>query len=67
VKLAEAYGLPAYRAGDEAAFGAALEGALGDIAGGRAALIEALIGQDERVLPMVPGGRPIDDQVLEGT
>ena len=67
VKLAEAYGLTGYRAGDEAAFSAALEGALGDIAGGRAALIEALIDQDERVLPMVPGGKPIDEQILEGT
>ena len=67
VKLAEAYDATGYRAGDEAAFSAVLEKALKDIAGGRPALIEALIDQDERVLPMVPGGKPIDEQILDGT
>jgi acetolactate synthase-1/2/3 large subunit len=64
VKLAEAYGLPAYRAGSEAAFKAALDQALKDIASGSAALIEAILDQDEKVLPMVPGGRPIDEQIM---
>ena len=64
VKLAEAYGLAGYRAGDEAAFTAALERALADIARGTAALIDAQIDQDEKVLPMVPGGKAIDEQIL---
>ncbi|MDR3145347.1 MAG: biosynthetic-type acetolactate synthase large subunit [Treponema sp.] len=64
VKLADAYGLPGYRAADDASFGAALDGAMKDIAGGRASLIEALLDQDEMVLPMVPGGKPIDEQIL---
>jgi acetolactate synthase-1/2/3 large subunit len=64
IKLAGAYGLPAYRAGNESSFKAALGKAMEDIAGGKAALIEALIDRDERVLPMVPGGKPIDEQIL---
>jgi acetolactate synthase-1/2/3 large subunit len=64
VKLAEAYGLSGYRAADEAAFKEALARALADIAQGKAALIDALIDQDEKVLPMVPGGRAIDEQIL---
>ncbi|MDR2743113.1 MAG: biosynthetic-type acetolactate synthase large subunit [Treponema sp.] len=64
VKLADAYGLPGYRAADETAFTSALERALKDIAGGSAAIIEAIIDQDEKVLPMVPGGRPIDEQIM---
>ncbi|MDR3276389.1 MAG: biosynthetic-type acetolactate synthase large subunit [Treponema sp.] len=64
VKLAEAYGLAGYRAGDEASFTAALDRALGDIAAGGPALIEARIDQNEMVLPMVPGGKPIDEMIL---
>ncbi|MDR2245959.1 MAG: biosynthetic-type acetolactate synthase large subunit [Treponema sp.] len=64
VKLAEAYGLPGYRAGDEAAFASALDQALADVAGGSAAVVEAAVDQDEKVLPMVPGGRPIDEQIM---
>jgi acetolactate synthase-1/2/3 large subunit len=64
VKLAEAYGLPGYRADGEAAFKTALDQALKDIASGSSALIEAVLDQDEKVLPMVPGGRPIDEQIM---
>ncbi|MDR1319453.1 MAG: biosynthetic-type acetolactate synthase large subunit [Treponema sp.] len=64
VKLAGAYDVPGYRAGDEISFQAALEKAEKDLAAGRPALIEALIDKDERVLPMVPGGRPIDEQIF---
>jgi acetolactate synthase-1/2/3 large subunit len=64
VKLAGAYGLPGFRAHDDAAFGAALEEAMKSIDGGQAALIEAILDQDEMVLPMVPGGKPIDEQIL---
>ncbi|MDR2631377.1 MAG: biosynthetic-type acetolactate synthase large subunit [Spirochaetaceae bacterium] len=64
IKLAEAYGLSGYRADNEDSFRAALDRALGELAQGRAVLIDAHIDQDEKVLPMVPGGKPIDEQIL---
>jgi acetolactate synthase-1/2/3 large subunit len=65
VKLAAAYGFSsALRAETETAFTAALEAARKELAAGRPALIEACIDPDERVLPMVPGGKPIDEQIL---
>jgi acetolactate synthase-1/2/3 large subunit len=64
VKLADAYGLAGYRATDEASFAAALEKALAVVAKGGPALIEAVIDSDEQVLPMVPGGKAIDEQIL---
>ena len=64
VKLAEAYGVAGFRAENEAAFGAALDAAREILAAGRAALIEARIDRDEMVLPMVPGGKPIDEQIV---
>jgi acetolactate synthase-1/2/3 large subunit len=64
VKLAEAYGVSGRRAGDEASFAAALDQGLGETAAGRPALIEAVIDTDERVLPMVPGGKPVDEQIM---
>jgi acetolactate synthase-1/2/3 large subunit len=64
VKLAGAYGIPAYRAPDRPSFLAALDSALKDLASGRAAVIDVQIDKDEKVLPMVPSGRPIDEQIL---
>ena len=64
IKLGEAYGVSGYRAGDEASFSAALDEGLKLIHSGRPALIEALIDTDERVLPMVPGGKPVDEQIM---
>jgi acetolactate synthase-1/2/3 large subunit len=64
VKLARAYGLPGYRADTEADFQAALDQAMEDLSSGGPALIEALIDRDEKVLPMVPGGKPLDEQIL---
>jgi acetolactate synthase-1/2/3 large subunit len=64
VKLTDAYGLPAYRAGDRFSFLEALNSAAKDLSAGRAAVIDALIDRDEKVLPMVPSGRPIDEQIL---
>lgn len=64
VKLADAYGLKGYRAGDGPAFLDALGKAVADIRQGTAALIDARIHRDELVLPMVPGGKPIDEQIL---
>jgi acetolactate synthase-1/2/3 large subunit len=63
-KLAEAYGLSGYRANDETSFKEALEKGLRDNKMGKTAIINAIIDKDEHVLPMVPGGRAIDDQIL---
>jgi acetolactate synthase-1/2/3 large subunit len=63
VKLAGAYGVPAYRADSGTSLRKALDMALADLNKGRPALVEAVIDRDERVLPMVPGGTPIDEQI----
>ncbi|MCA1950113.1 MAG: biosynthetic-type acetolactate synthase large subunit [Treponema sp.] len=63
-KLAAAYGLAGFRAESEAQFMEVLDKALAEIKEGRAALIEAVIDMDEQVLPMVPGGKAIDDMIL---
>jgi len=62
LKLADAYGLPAWRAGTEGEFTAALNEALSER---RPALIECIIESDEDVLPIVPSGKPIEEQILE--
>jgi len=64
VKLADAYNVPAYRAADEASFLDALRKGITHNSTGKPALIEAIIDQDERVLPFVPGGKPIDEQIM---
>jgi acetolactate synthase-1/2/3 large subunit len=64
LKLGEAYGVSGRRAGDEASFVSALEDSLAELDAGRPARIEALIDTDERVLPMVPGGKPVDEQIM---
>jgi acetolactate synthase-1/2/3 large subunit len=64
IKLAEAYGLAGYTAIDEAEFKEALAKGLKDNATGRTAIINAIIDKDENVLPMVPGGKAIDEQIL---
>jgi acetolactate synthase-1/2/3 large subunit len=64
IKLGEAYGVSGRRAGDEASFLSALEESVKVLRSGRPALIEALIDTDERVLPMVPGGKPVDEQIM---
>jgi acetolactate synthase-1/2/3 large subunit len=63
-KLAAAYDAAGYDAASEAEFTAALHSALNDIAAGKTALINARIDVDEQVLPMVPGGKPIDEQII---
>jgi acetolactate synthase-1/2/3 large subunit len=62
--LAAAYGIPAYRAASEADYISALDAALDETAKGSSAFIEVAINKDEVVLPMVPGGRPVDEQIL---
>jgi len=63
IKLAEAYGIPGYKAEDRNSFQKALEAAAAELAGGKAVLIEVRIDRDENVLPMVPSGKPIDEQI----
>lgn len=60
--LADAYGIPSYKAQSEAEFEHAFSQAL-SLAG--PILINARINIDERVLPMVPAGKPIDELILE--
>lgn len=62
VKLAEAYAIRGYRAKDESEFKAAFDDAIRER---RSALIECRIDLDEMVLPMVPGGKPVDDPIME--
>ncbi|MCI1208819.1 MAG: biosynthetic-type acetolactate synthase large subunit [Treponema sp.] len=62
VKLAEAYGIQGYRAVNETEFRKAFDAALD---AGKPAVIDAHIGIDEMVLPMVPAGKPIDQLFLE--
>ena len=64
IKLAAAYDVAAFRATGEASFTEALKNACAELAAGKPVLIEALIDKDERVLPMVPGGKPIDEQIM---
>jgi acetolactate synthase-1/2/3 large subunit len=62
VKLAEAYGLPGYRATNVTEFEQALRAA---IDGGTAAVIDCMLDIDEVVRPMVPGGAPLTGFILE--
>ncbi|MDR0494096.1 MAG: biosynthetic-type acetolactate synthase large subunit [Treponema sp.] len=64
IKLADAYNVPAFRAVDEVSFLDSLKKCLAHNAAGIPTLIETIIDKDERVLPMVPGGRPIDEQIM---
>jgi acetolactate synthase-1/2/3 large subunit len=62
VKLAEAYGVRGFRASNEGEFDAALDAALSERS---PALIDCMLDIDEKVLPMVPSGKPIDELMLE--
>ncbi|MEG0012756.1 MAG: biosynthetic-type acetolactate synthase large subunit [Cellulosilyticaceae bacterium] len=62
IKLADAYGIKAYDVYTQEDF----KEALGDALGNRVpALINCHIGMDEKVLPMVAPGAPINDLILE--
>jgi len=64
IKLCDAYGITGFRADNRETFKKALHSAVGELSAGRPALIEADIDRDEKVLPMVPSGKPIDEQIL---
>lgn len=61
VSLAAAYGIKGYKANTEVEFEKVFKEALDS---GEAAVIDAKVGIDEPVLPMVPGGKPIFAQVM---
>ncbi len=61
-KLAAAFGIESWKAEDEKGLCAALDAAFARRA---PALIEVKIDIDETVLPMVPAGKPIADQIIE--
>ena len=62
VKLAEGFGLKGYHCEDLAQFQAALAEALKNEG---PTWIECMIGKDEKVLPMIPGGGDINDIMME--
>jgi len=64
IKLSDAYGVKGFRANNRDSFKKALQCATEELSAGRAALIEADIDSDENVFPMVPAGKPIDEQIL---
>ena len=64
VKLAASYGVNGVRAGNERSFLEALDSACAELSKKGSFLIEAVIDKDEKVLPMVPSGVPIDEQIL---
>ncbi|MBO4385655.1 MAG: biosynthetic-type acetolactate synthase large subunit [Treponema sp.] len=61
VSLAAAYGIKGYKANTELEFEKVFKEAFES---GKAAVIDAKVGIDEPVLPMVPGGKPIFAQVM---
>jgi len=66
IKLAGAYGVTGFRAPDANSFLDALKKSVKILSEGKPALIETIINKDEKVIPMVPGGRPIDEQIMKG-
>jgi acetolactate synthase-1/2/3 large subunit len=64
VKLADSYGHAGFRAKDEASFLTVLKSACAELKKGNCAVIDALIDIDEMVFPMVPGGKPIEEQIV---
>jgi acetolactate synthase-1/2/3 large subunit len=64
IKLAEAYDVSGFRVTNEASFLDALDKCVKITSSGKPAMIEAIIDKDERVVPMVPGGKPVDEQIM---
>jgi len=64
IKLAEAYDVQGFRVTDESGFLDALDKGYTLLMKNKPVLIDAVIDKDERVVPMVPGGKPIDEQIM---
>ena len=63
IKLADAFGVQGFRVMDESSFLEALGKCAAILALGRPVLIEAVIDKDEKVVPIVPAGKPVDEQI----
>ena len=64
IKLCEAYSVTAFKAENNTSFLEVLDLAMERLAAGEPVLIDAKIDPDEKVLPMVPSGKPLDEQIL---
>lgn len=67
MKLAEAYGIRSYRARNARELVEALDAAFGSDEShgpGSPALVEIIVDKDEMVLPMVPPGKAVEEQLL---
>jgi acetolactate synthase-1/2/3 large subunit len=64
VKLADAYGVPAFRVTNEKGFTDALENGVKLLTCKKPVLIEVIIDKDEKVVPMTPSGKPVDKQIM---
>ncbi len=62
MKFAAAYGIKGYKAKNAAQFEKAFAKAFKS---GKPAIVEAIVDKDEMVLPMVPGGKPIYNMIME--
>ncbi len=62
VKLAESYGIKGYRAKNAKECAKVFDEAFKS---GKAAVIDAKVDKNEMVLPMVPGGKPVYNMILE--
>lgn len=62
VKLAAAYGIKGYKAKNAKQFEKAFASAFKS---GKPAIVEVTVDKDEMVLPMVPGGKPIYNMIME--
>lgn len=61
VRVAEGFGIDGYRATTPDEFRTAIRKALDS---GRPAWIDCVISREERVLPMIPGGKSVDDIII---
>lgn len=61
VRVAEGFGIDGYRATTPDEFRTAIRKALDS---GRPAWIDCIISREERVLPMIPGGKSVDDIII---
>ena len=61
IKLADAYGIKGYRASNAKEFAKVFDEAFKSQ---KPAVIDAKVDMDEMVLPMVPGGKPIFNQIM---
>jgi acetolactate synthase-1/2/3 large subunit len=64
IKLAAAYNVQGFRVTNKMSFLEALGKSMNLLASGKPALIETAIDKDEKVIPVVPAGAPLDEQIM---